>query len=143
MRTFGKIGFALALAIGGPNLMPAQTSSDWSEQWHRTKFGRSSPTEEARIKAERASTAHREVAPPVVARPTNDWFREQWYKTKFGRNSPAEQRRLDAEQATTAFREETHAGAPTNNTWLSEQRYKTKYGRSSPAEELRTKSKGR
>jgi len=52
-----------ALLIGANALMAAQAapaSNNWVDQFYKAKLGRSSPAEEARLKAERANTAFRE-----------------------------------------------------------------------------------
>lgn len=123
-----RILFVGALAAGTDGLFAAQVSNDQFEQWYRAKYGRSSPAEEARLKAERAGTAFRQEPAPTVTRPGNTWF-ENWYKAKYGRPSPLEEARLKAERASTAFREEP-APPPTRpaNTWF-EDWYKAKYGR--------------
>src|SRR5439155_10105347 len=106
MKTFVRsILFTGALVMGANGLMAAQTSNAWMDQWYRAKFGRSSPAEESRLKAEQASTAFREETRHEAAGPANAWF-EQWYKAKFGRNSPAEEARQRAEKESTAFRNE-------------------------------------
>ncbi len=57
MKTFVRsILFSGALVMGANALM-AETSNAWLDQWYRAKFGRPSPTEEARLKAEAANTA--------------------------------------------------------------------------------------
>jgi hypothetical protein len=97
MKTFVRsILFTGALVMGANGLMAAQGTNSWFEQWYRTKFGRNSPMEEARQKAERANTAFREETTHEVTAPANTWF-EQWYKTKFGRSSPREEARQKAE----------------------------------------------
>jgi hypothetical protein len=63
---------------------PANT---WFEDFHRAKYGRSSPAEEARLRAESANTAYREEAPS--ARPANTWHADHC-KAKYGRPFPAE-----------------------------------------------------
>ena len=122
-----------ALVLGANALMAAQAvppNNDWVEQLYKAKLGRSSPAEEARLKAERANTAFREEAAVEVAGPANPWL-EQFYTAKLGRNSPMEAARLKVERANAAFREETtHEARPANN-WF-EQFYKAKFGRSSP-----------
>jgi hypothetical protein len=61
MKRFAKvILFAGTLLMDDSGLMAAQTSSSWLDQWYRAKFGRPSPAEEARLKAERENTAYRE-----------------------------------------------------------------------------------
>ncbi len=84
------------LAIGANTLLAAQTSNPWFEGWYRAKFGRPSPTEEARIQAEQANTAYREATPTPSAAPVNTWF-EGWYRAKYGRPSPTEEARLKAQ----------------------------------------------
>jgi len=128
-----------ALAMGANGLFAGQfntTSNGWFEQWHKAKFGRNSPAEEARLKADRETTAFREEFTPEVAGPANTWF-EQYYRGKYGRNSPAEEARLNAARESTAFREESvpKAAGPAN-TWV-EQYYKGKYGRNSPMAEAK------
>ena len=83
------------LVIGTNGLMAAQAASDWSEQLYRAKYGRNSPMEEARQKAERKNTALPEETTREVARPANDWA-AQWYNAKFGRPSPTEEARQTA-----------------------------------------------
>lgn len=124
------LGIAV-LTIGANSLFAAPANNDWFEQWYRAKYGRSSPTEEARQKAEAAKIAFREEAAPAGTRPANIWF-EDWYKAKYGRPSPREEVRLNAEVASTAFREERTATEPAN-TWLQDW-YKAKYGRPYPLE---------
>ena len=126
---------AVAALTVSPFAIP-QSNSNGFEQWYRAKYGRPSPTEQARIDAEKANTAYREVA-PAPASPANTWF-EQWYRAKYGRPSPTEQARLDAEQANTAYRE-----VPTNADVLSgnarfEAWYRAKYGHSSPLDQSRS-----
>ena len=121
-----------ALMLGANALMAAQAipaNNDWVDQLYKAKLGRSSPAEEARVKAERANTAFREEATVEVAGPANPWL-EQFYRAKLGRNSPMEESRLRAEGANTAFREETREARPAND-WF-EQFYKAKFGRNVP-----------
>ena len=88
MKTLMRsILFTGSLAIGANGLFAAQASNDWFEQWHRAKYGRSSPAEEARQNAERANTAFREE--PTATRPANTWLQD-WYKAKYGRPYPLE-----------------------------------------------------
>ena len=100
MRSTRSIIFTAVLAMVASTSMVAQANS-WSEQWYRAKFGRPSPTEEARIETEQASTAYREVTPTQAVVPANAWF-EGWYRAKFGRPSPTEEARLNAAKQTTA-----------------------------------------
>ena len=84
-----------ALAIGANGLMAAPASNTWFEQWYQAKYGRSSPREEARRKADKAALPAQPAA--KVARPANDWF-EQWYRAKYGQSSPRELARQKAAQ---------------------------------------------
>ncbi len=127
--------FTAVLAMVASTSMVAQSNS-WSEQWYRAKYGRPSPTEEARIQAQQATTAYREAKPSPTAVPVNTWF-EGWYRAKYGRPSPTEEARLQAVESNTAYREAapTKSAAPVN-TWF-EGWYRAKYGRPSPSEEAR------
>jgi hypothetical protein len=118
------------LALGAASLFGA--SDSYIDQWYRAKLGRSSPMEEARLKAERANTAYREEATPKALAPANT-FIENFHKAKLGR-CPIEEARLKAERANTAYREEVTPKAPAPaNTWR-EDFWKAKYGRSFPVE---------
>jgi len=122
-----------ALLIGANALMAAQAApanNNWVDQFYKAKLGRSSPAEEARLKAERANTAFREEITLEVAGPANPWL-EQFYRAKLGRNSPMEESRLRAERANTAFREDITREPRPANTWF-EDFYKAKFGRSAP-----------
>ena len=122
-----------ALLIGANALMAAQAapaSNNWVDQFYKAKLGRSSPAEEARLKAERENTAFREEITFEVAGPANPWL-EQFYRAKLGRNSPMEESRLRAERANTAFREDITREPRPANTWF-EDFYKAKFGRSAP-----------
>jgi ribosome modulation factor len=127
------------LAIGANTLLVAQTTNPWFEGWYRAKFGRPSPTEEARLQVIKANPASREATPAQSAAPANPWF-EGWYRAKFGRPSPTEEARLQAEQTTAASRAEKPSQSATPvNTWF-EGWYRAKYGRPSPQEEARVKA---
>lgn len=118
----------MGLAIGGHALTAAAAGTDWADQWFRAKFGRISPTGEARQKAEAENTAFREEPATEIARPVFSWT-EQYFTTKFGRSSPQEAARRKAELEHTAFREETTAeAAAAPHTW-TEQYFKAKWGR--------------
>lgn len=119
-----------ALALSTNGLMAAQANNSWFEQWYKAKYGRSSPTEEARQRAEQANTAYREEAGPK-ATPTNTWFEDFW-RAKYGRSSPREEARLRKERANTAYREETTPKpVMPANTWRDDF-WKAKYGRPYP-----------
>lgn len=117
----------------------AQSPNTWFEQYHKAKYGRYSPMEEARQRAEQANTAFHEEATTKAA-PRTDWV-EQYFRAKFGRSSPMEEARQKAEQANTAFHEEVTKAAPRTD-W-AEQYFRAKFGRSSPMEEARRQSERR
>ena len=118
----------VALTIAANGLMAASPTSGWADQWFKAKHGRSSPSEEARQKAELANTAFREETPVNTAAPAPDWT-EQYFKVKYGRSSPSAETRQKAELANTAFREETTAdSAPPALNW-TEQYFRAKWGR--------------
>ncbi|HEX9198441.1 MAG TPA: hypothetical protein VF865_02705 [Acidobacteriaceae bacterium] len=79
------------LAIFANSSMVAQTGNGWFEHWYRAKYGRPSPTEEARLKTQQANAASQEATPALVT--ANGGF-EQWYRAKYGRPSPSEEARL-------------------------------------------------
>ena len=117
--------FTSVLVLGMSGLTAAQ-ANNWSDQRYKANYGRPSPTEEARLKAELDTTAFRQEIPYPAAPLVDTWMR-QYFKAKFGRNTPADEARLKAERENSAFREEPRPQhAPT--TWI-DQRYKAKYGR--------------
>jgi len=123
-----------ALAMSANGLMAAQASNSWFEQWYKAKYGRSSPTEEARQRAEQANTAYREETTPRIAASANAWL-ENFWRAKYGRSSPTEEARLRAERESTAYREEvTPKPAMPANTWRDDF-WKAKYGRPFPGNE--------
>lgn len=128
MKPFVRsMSMTAALLVVTTGLIAGQSNAAPSEQWYRAKFGRPSPTEEARLKAERASSAFREEAPPRVAPAAPNWT-EQYFKAKYGRSTPAEEARLKAERESSAFREEPGRGTAPARSWF-EQWYKMKFGR--------------
>jgi hypothetical protein len=135
-----SILFTGILAISANTLLGAQTTDPRFEGWYRAKFGRPSPTEQARIdSAKQDSVADRETTPGRVAVPTKARFK-RWYRARFGRPSPAEKGRLKAAQANTAYRpaNSTQAAVPANTRF--EAWYGAKYGRLSPLEEANLKA---
>ena len=105
MKTFVRsFLFTGTLVMGANSLMASQASNSWLDQWYRAKYGRSSPTEEARQRAEQANTADRKKATRIreettretLAAPANTWL-EQRYKAKYGRSSPLEEERRRSE----------------------------------------------
>src|SRR6266853_1437363 len=106
MKTIARtILFTGTLVTAASGLIAASRSDSWLDQWYKAKYGRSSPTEEARQRAEQANTAFREETTRDVATPANRWI-DQWYRAKYGRSSPMEEARQRTERANTAFREE-------------------------------------
>jgi hypothetical protein len=77
------------LALVASPAIVAQTSNSGFEQWYRAKYGRPSPTEQARL-----DVAAQQAAPPTVAAMSNAGF-ELWYRAKYGRPSPTEEARLE------------------------------------------------
>ena len=116
-----------ALALGASGLTAAQLGNPSQEQWFEAKYGRPSPMEEARQKAERESTAFREVMPALVHTAAPRWS-EQYFRAKFGRSTPAEEARSKAERESTAFREEFAAPVAPGRSWI-EELHRAKYGR--------------
>jgi len=113
----------LALGMIGPVSAESRT---WAEKIYKAKYGRLSPTEDARLRAERAQTAFRQVT-PSQAEPTGVTWMRQYFKAKHGRNTPAEEARLKEARENSAFRQEpAPQTAPAGG---HDQRYKAKYGR--------------
>jgi hypothetical protein len=97
------------MGASGLAAMNPQTGTGWIDQWYRAKYGRATPMEEARLRAEQATVAYRgEVA--AAAKPATNF--ETLWRVKYGRSSPMEEARLRAEQGVTAYREEAVQLAP-------------------------------
>jgi hypothetical protein len=96
LKSTRSILLTAVLALVASTSMVAQSSSSRSEQSYRAKFGRPSPTEEARIQSAQENTAYREVTPVQTVIPANVWF-EGWYRAKYGRPSPSEEARAKAQ----------------------------------------------
>jgi hypothetical protein len=122
-RFLSGVLLAGTLAVG---LNAAPASNDWFEQWYKAKYGRPSPSEEARLKAERESAASREETRQIAA-PGPSWI-ESHFKAKLGRNTPAEEARLKAEREAAAFREESARETAPAKTHFEEW-FRAKYGR--------------
>lgn len=134
----------------------AQPRDPWREQLFKAKYGRYSPMEEARQRADQAKVAalSEDAAPPNPVRSESaalatSW-QEQWFKAKFGRYSPMEEARQSADRRNTGaiFRGHTRlqptarANSPAPlNSWR-EQWFKAKFGRYSPMEEARRRAEG-
>jgi len=102
MKTFVRnILITGSLVIFASSSMMAQTGNGWFEQWYRAKYGRPSPTEQARLNTQRENAASPEATRPAVAVSANAGF-EQWYRAKYGRPSPTEEARLEAQQVNSA-----------------------------------------
>src|ERR1017187_877489 len=68
MKPFVRsILFTGILAIVAISSMVAQTSNGWFEQWYRAKYGRPSPTEEARLETKQVNSASPEATPSTLA----------------------------------------------------------------------------
>jgi hypothetical protein len=131
MKPFVRsILFTGILTIVSSSSMIAQTSNGWFEQWYRAKYGRPSPTEQARLKTPQAIVASTEATPPKVVVSANGRF-EQWYRAKYGRPSPPEEARLETLHINSAPQEATPsmitASAASDSVGF-EQRYQAKYG---------------
>jgi hypothetical protein len=135
MKPFVKsILISSIFAIVANTAIVAQTSNGWFEQWYRAKYGRPSPTEQARLDTQQANAASPEATRPPVAVSTNAGF-EQWYRAKFGRPSPTEEARLEAQQVNSASPEATPSTVAVSADGGFEQRYQAKYGHPSLTEQ--------
>ena len=124
MKTFVRnILITGSLAIFASSSMVAQTDNGWFEQWYRAKYGRPSPTEQARLNTAPTSLAG---TPPATVS-ANAGF-EQWYRAKYGRPSPTEEARLEALQVDSASPEATPSTVAASADGGFEQRYQAKYG---------------
>jgi hypothetical protein len=125
MRVFVASVLAGAMLMGASGLMaktPQVPTTTQYERWFSAKFGRTSPSEEARLQAQAVETQA-----TTQSAVTSNWY-EQWFRAKFGRTSPSEEARL---RSNPAFNEEVTSrivGAPVNNYY--EQWYQAKFGRS-------------
>jgi hypothetical protein len=85
------------LAIFTASSMVAQTSSGQFDQWYRAKYGRPSPSEQARPQTAQGNSTSTVTTPTV---PGSQF--EQWYRAKYGRPSPTEQALAQAPQSNLA-----------------------------------------
>ena len=130
MKTLGITllgAIAFTISVDGSTAAPA--SDRWAEKLFEAKFGRPSPHEEARGKAELENTAFREEL--AAEKQSFSAKRiEEYFKAKFGRSLPSEEARRKGELENTAFREEApnaeRAAARLN--W-TEQYSRAKWGR--------------
>ena len=130
-----SILFTGIFAIISTGSLIAQTSNGNFEQWYRAKFGRPSPSEQARLTAQpvNAASAHPAF---LTAESANSGF-EQRYRLKVGRPSPTEEARLNSQQANPALPALTQSTLAAFADGGFEQRYQSKYGRPSPTEMAR------
>lgn len=99
MKTSAKsILFSGILAIIATGSMFAQTTNSGFEARYRAKFGRPSPTEQARLNAQAVNAASPQAALAVNAVAANNGGFEARYRAKVGRPSPTEEARLNSEQ---------------------------------------------
>ena len=134
MKTFVRnILITGSLAIFASSSMIAQTGNGGFEQWYRAKYGRPSPTEQARLNTPPVNVASPSVRTPVTVS-ANAGF-EQWYRAKYGRPSPTEEARLEAPQVNSASPEATSPTVAASADGGFEQRYQAKYGHPSLSEE--------
>jgi hypothetical protein len=96
-----KNTLAIAAFFMGANQLAAQSPLNYMDQSHKAKLGVYTPAEEARIRAEQASSAYR--AAPLDPIPIVSWV-DQHLKGKQGSYTPVEEARLQAERDSTAFR---------------------------------------
>jgi hypothetical protein len=137
MKTFVKsILFTGVLATIATSSLFAQTTNGGFEQWYRAKFGRPSPTEQARLNSQPVNAASPIATLPLAEESTNSGF-EQRYRAKVGRPSPAEEARLKSSQVNPVLPEVTQPTVAVSADGGFEQRYQAKYGRPSPTEEAR------
>ena len=94
------------LAIVANSSMVAQTSNSSFEQWYRAKYGRPSPTEQARLNPPQRNAVSPEAKQTSNAISANGGF-EQWYRAKYGHPSPAEEARLKTSEINSASPEAT------------------------------------
>jgi hypothetical protein len=134
MKTFVRnILLTGSLAIFVSSSMFAQSNAGF-EQWYRAKYGRPSPTEQARLKTPQVVAASTEATPPTVVVSANGGF-EQWYRAKYGRPSPTEEARLETQQINSASPEATPSTVAASANGGLEQWYQAKYGHQSLTEQ--------
>ena len=94
MKFFAKsILFTFIVAMSS-SLLTAQPNNNLAEQWYRTRYGRPSPAEQARIDAAVKHVATRPVSIPVLgANHANAWS-EELFQLKYGRPTPRNEARL-------------------------------------------------
>ena len=124
----------ITLSIAAVGLFAA-TSFAQDDARHRAKFGRNTPQTEARIKAERESSAYRDATKPSAATArTSD--ADARHQAKFGRPTPAEEARINEERQSTAYRDANVDKTVPRQDWEND-RHQSKFGRSAPARETK------
>ena len=90
MKVFVKCVLATGvLALGATSL--AAADNDSFEQRYKAKYGRSSPSEEARQRAEEGSSASRQEASTAPNASQNTWVNDH-HRGKYGRSTAYEER---------------------------------------------------
>ena len=123
-----------AFTMGASSLAVAQPST-WAEQWYRAKFGRPSPTEQARLDAAKPTAAPNGIVNTSYATAQANVWLDQWFRDKYGRHTPMVEARLTEARLGMHETMTNQASAPAN-TWF-ENWYRAKFGRPSPTEEAR------
>ena len=126
----------LTLSIAAVALFATATFAQ-DDARHRAKFGRNTPQTEARIKAERESTAYRDAAktaPATAPARTDD--ADARHRAKFGRPTPAEEARINEERQSTAYRDANVDKTVPRQDWEND-RHQSKFGRPAPARDSR------
>jgi hypothetical protein len=102
----------------------------------RAKFGRNTPQTEAKIKAERDSTAYRDAAKAPGASTARTSDADARHQAKFGRPTPSEEARINEERQSTAYRDaNVDKGVPRQD-WVNDH-HQSKFGRTAPSRETK------
>jgi hypothetical protein len=120
----------ITLSIAAVALLAGATFAQ-DDARHRAKFGRNTPQTEARIKAERDSTAYRDAVKPSAAE-TRAADAEARHRAKFGRSTPAEEARINEARQSTAYRDANVDKTVPRQDWEND-RHQSKFGRPAPA----------
>lgn len=91
-------------AMGANSLLVAQPANTWAERWYRAKFGRPSPTEQARNETAKPAATLNGTAEQYSALANHYFSQEQIYKQK-----AAEEMRL--------WRERSEMVTPLSEKW--------------------------
>lgn len=126
--------------MGANSLLLAQPGNSYAEQWYRAKFGRPSPTEQARIDAaQKATTTQPAVTAVLPKTALANTFAEQLHRAKYGRPTPREEARL--REANLGKNETLLSRTSTPANERFENWYRAKYGRPSPLAEAANKGR--